>query len=296
MVGLLKKCHSHFKDYQTAEKVDEKSVTIPWAAPSVFGVGTPQRVFGIFGDEDLESGFGNRWIILPYEHYRKPPEQLVPLEMKEPPLALIEGLLALPRRIKPDPGDAKEIILDNPVGFNGGPLRYPLMVVPWGKGAGEVYLAFSREMDAYSEPGKDKHRNELSQRVTENAVRIATNVAVSRGSRVVEVEDIDHGIKLMRHSFEAAVGGFSKYMKRYIEFPQRCDEAIAWIKTMPDGFVSMTEWWRKQGRNAKWGTKETQDVANQLIKERRMKYEESYRRSMKGPAMEGYRFLPDDEE
>ena len=161
-------------------------------------------------------------------------------------------------------------------------------LMPWGEGGWDAYSGFSREMDALTEPGKDKHRSELSRRQTENAVRIATDVAVGRGSRVVEVEDIEWAIVLARHSLETAVGGFEKYMDKYEAFPQKCDSAVAWLKSQPDGFASDSEWYRKLGRSARYGG-DPQAITNQLLREHRIVRVQNFRRGTTGPLMHGYR-------
>jgi hypothetical protein len=64
-------------------------------------------------------------------------------------------------------------------------------------------------------------------RVCENAVRLATILAVGRGSRTVDREDIQWAIRVAERSFDAMVGGVDKYMRKYFEFPKFCDEVLA---------------------------------------------------------------------
>jgi hypothetical protein len=52
----------------------------------------------------------------------------------------------------------------------------------------EAYLEFSRKIDAFED--SDQQRYTLGMRACENAARLATNVAVGRGSRTVDREDI----------------------------------------------------------------------------------------------------------
>jgi hypothetical protein len=281
IIGVLKQCYNAFGYIQTAEKVEEESVRIDWPAVSILGVATPQKFFGALNPADLESGFANRLLILPFEHYRKPPEQTPPDGADEPPKALLDALRALPKRVKPN-------LLDGVPG--GPPAKPPLISIGWGEGAAEVYKAFSREIDALGDG--DQHRNELSQRACENAVRIATIVAVGRGSPFVDCEDIEHGIVLGRQSLEAACGGIEKYMRKYCEFPEFCDRALAWMKAQPDRFAAEWEIQRKFGRSAR-NAYEIDQVIGQLLKERRIV--RAQRQGLSGPAAHGYRAYGDEE-
>jgi hypothetical protein len=90
-------------------------------------------------------------------------------------------------------------------------------------------MAYSREQDALE--ATDKERYVLSMRACENAVRIATIIAVARGSAVVDVPDIECGFALAWRSIDAAIGGAAKYMQRYVEFPKLCDLVLDYIRT-----------------------------------------------------------------
>ena len=88
--------------------------------------------------------------------------------------------------------------------------------MPWGAGAAEAYFAFSRRLDKLIET--DPRRDELSRRGAENAVRLATIVAVGRGANSVDRADIEWAIKLAERSIEAAAGGIERYMREYLDF------------------------------------------------------------------------------
>ncbi len=96
-----------------------------------------------------------------------------------------------------------------------------LVQVGWGRGdAKELYYDHSRKMDR--EETSDRRRYELSMRVCENAVRLATVIAVGRGSTTVEVEDMRWGLALAQQAYEAIVGGVRQYMTEYLHFPKFC--------------------------------------------------------------------------
>lgn len=131
----------------------------------------------------------------------------------DPPQELIDRLHALPRL---------EPILDQKAD---GKLPKPL-VLPWADdGAADAYLEFSKRMDAVQEEGDD-NRRDLSQRVCENSIRIANNIAIGRGERAVWKPDIQFGIQLMEQSFEAVTGGVERYMFERFEFPRMCEAVL----------------------------------------------------------------------
>jgi hypothetical protein len=96
-------------------------------------------------------------------------------------------------------------------------------------GAGQAALLGPHEFA--SAPGFENRRDpkhaELGGRVCENSIRLATIVAVGRGSMIVDRRDMEWARELAKRSYHAAVGGFDKYMREYYEFPQFCEEVLA---------------------------------------------------------------------
>jgi hypothetical protein len=133
-------------------------------------------------------------LILPFASMTRAAEQNPPPGAKEPPSDLIAMLKLLPQA----PDSVLSKTMDG---------RYELYDIPWGPGAGERYLEFSREMDKYE---RNRQRFELSMRACENAVRWATIIAVGRGSPTVDLDDITHAIEISKRSFEAVVGGVER--------------------------------------------------------------------------------------
>jgi hypothetical protein len=253
VIGTLKKCWNSFKSINTANKANELGSRIEWPAPSIIAAATPERFFGALTTQDFESGFINRFLILPFEGHKRPPEQLVPAE--PPPKELIEALTALP--------SSTTKILDRPV--NGG--RPTKLEIGWGdEEAAQLYLTFSREMD-FNEEG-ERRRFELGMRAAENAIRLATIVAIGRGARAIFRDDIAWGILLSRESFQAADGGAERYMHEHFEFPRQCERVAKKFKAA--GFISEPKFYREFGRNQRWGN-ELDRVVTQLKREQRIR-------------------------
>jgi hypothetical protein len=287
VIGLLKKCYNAWEIIITAEKVKEESETIDWPAPSIVGAATPEKFFEALNPSDLESGFANRLMILPFEGYRLPPEQEPEVDLWDLPPALVAGLRALPKQR----AIAKEALLEGVVGPDGKPKpAKPDEVSRADDDAKATYFAFSRELDKLAEG--DEQRYQLSKRACENAVRIATNIAVGRWSPTVNREDITHAIAVARRSHDAACGGIAQYMRQYYEFPKFCERALAWMSEQPDGFATDYEFNRKFRSNAR-ASFDLQNVINQLLREKRIV--RALRTPARGPAAEGYRVLRDGE-
>jgi hypothetical protein len=250
MLGLLKKCYNAWESFDTAETRLHQTVRIDWAALSVVGASTPKAFFSALLPNDVDGGFANRILALPFEGMKRPAEQKVHQGAQDPPRDLIAKLRLLPH--------APDAITEKT--FEGRPGH--LLDIPWGPGAEDRYFELSREMDQYE--GKDDKRHIIGMRVCENSSRFATDVAVGRGSPTVEFEDIDHAIKICMLSFEAMVGGVAKYMKQYYEFPEFCDVIAQAFRQQ--GFISKSKLNRDYFRNMRWGN-ELERVIGQLQKQ-----------------------------
>ena len=203
-LSTLKKCYNGWSDVRTAATAHHDSEIIRCPAPSIIGFGVADRFFQVLEKKDLSGGFVNRLLVLPFEGYRKPPEKMrtVPAE---PPKELIDRLRRLPRLGVLDQVDGKIPEPDK---------------VDWADDdAADVYTAFSRKIDELQERTGDENRRDLSQRICENALRIATNVCVGRGASGVGKRDIEFGLELAERSFEAVVGGVERYMIDTYTFP-----------------------------------------------------------------------------
>jgi hypothetical protein len=272
-LGLLKKTYNAWSMISTAATRHHESVRIDWPALSVVGAATPEAFFGAFLARDVKGGIVNRIVSLPYEGLKRPPEQQVPKGAQEPPRELVAKLKLLPK--------FPDILQRNIDG-----LPTPLDI-PWGPGASECYIEFSREMDK-NEQG-DPQRYELGMRVTENSARFATDIAVGRFSPTVDLEDISHAIAICKLSYEAMLGGITSYMREYFEFPDFCNRVAEEFGERE--FISKRDLNRKFFRNMRMGF-ELDNVVNQLKKQALI--EPAHRTpSTGGPIAEGWRWIGD---
>jgi Protein of unknown function (DUF3987) len=254
--STLKKCYNAWSDVRTAAKAGQDSEVIRSPAPSIIGAGVPTPFFRALQAKDLEGGFVNRLLVLPFEGHKKPPEKMrtVPAD---PPKELIDRLRALPR--------LNLSMLDQRLD---GRIPEPLKIDWADDGAPEVYLEFSRRIDELQSADGDENRKDLSQRVCENAIRIATIVAVGRRARAVGKRDIEFGIELAERGFEAVVGGVERYMFERFEFPRMVE--TVYNKVVAAGGKMSTRDLNRAFRNHQaWGN-ELSRALDQLEKEERI--------------------------
>jgi hypothetical protein len=274
IIGTLKKCYNAFSIQNTAEKVGEEGSRIVWPSPSVVGASTPQKFFGSLKPTDLESGFANRLLTLPSQDMRHSAERQPPRNADVPPKELIAGLKSVYRPVD---------LLALPA--NGLP---PRELVDWGPGAEEVYFRHSRAIDALED--RDPKRHLLGLRSCENAIRAATVIATLRGSKTVDVEDIQHTIELAKHSLATTCSNAEQFVREYYEFPDYCDHVFTTLRLA--GPLSDSQFERKFGRNQRWGGV-LDRVRDQLVRKERIR--RTHWQSGKGPEVQGWEAVPEED-
>jgi hypothetical protein len=252
--STLKKCYNGWSDVRTAAKAGEDSEIIRCPAPSIIGAGVPEAFFAALRSKDLSGGFMNRLLILPFEGHRKPPEKkrTVP---PEPPQELVDRLKALPRLE----------VLDDRLD---GKLPEPISIPFADDGAEEVYFNLSRKMDEVQRTG-NQNQKDLSQRVPEQAARVATNIAVGRGARAVWKPDMEFAEDFVMKSFDAMNGGVEKWMREHLEFPRFCEAVYNKILSAKE--MTRRELKRTFRNNQAWGN-ELDRALDQLVEEERISF------------------------
>jgi hypothetical protein len=262
----------------------DKSETINHPAVSIVGACTPEALFEALRPSDVEGGFANRLMLLPFEGFKRPPEREAPEGSEEPPASLVGEL----RRLLP----AKASILDSRADEEVGQVRpEDREKIVWdSEEAKAAYFEFSREVDQWED--KDRQRFELGMRAAENAVRCATDVAAGCFSPTVDVGDIEWALRWSRVSFEAAVGGVNKYMNQYFEFPKLCEKVEEKIGEA-GGFMSHRDLRRAFRKYMRRGD-ELDKVLVHLVREGRLR-EGQGKKGKTGPAPQGYWLVDADE-
>jgi hypothetical protein len=183
-------------------------------------------------------------------------------------------------------GDQKEDELEKKLtGKSKKPKTRPTKVVQlgWGLGAEAVYDAVVEEMIALAQT--DPKHEKLGMRVAENAVRLATVVAIGRGAMTIDRRDIEWAVALVKLSFKAACEGVDRYVRDYFDLQRFCDEVLAKIAEH-GGARSIRDLKRDFRGNQRVG-KELQTAIDQLKAEERIEWVELNPGS--GASSPGYR-------
>jgi hypothetical protein len=285
-MGHFKRLYNSWQIFKTAESMKDETVMINHPALSIVGACTAQAFFEALRPADVEGGFANRAMLLPFEGFRRPPERDVPEGAEDPPPKLVEELKEL---LGPRPSILGMKSSDFTDG-GGAPPVDPAQrsKIEWGsQQAKDAYYAFSKEVDGWQE--KDKRKFELSMRAAENAERCSTIVAGGCFSSTVDAADIDWALRWSRVSADAADGGVKKYMHNYFEFPKFCEEVAERISQ--EGFMSNRDLSRAFRRNMKHGH-ELDKVLAHLVKEGRVNACD--RKGPTGPTAQGYKIADEN--
>lgn len=280
--GKLKEAWNPWTWMGTGERSEVSADSVDWPCPSFVGACTPRRYFASLKPGDLETGFANRILILPFEGIRLPPEVDVPIVADIPPQELVaefEALLAMKR--------AEQDMMNVAVG--GLPARKP---VGWASSsAKDVYFQLSRKMDRLQDG--DPLRFEMCRRTTEHAVRWATNVAVGDNRWAVDQDDMAWAVGIAERSLDAACGGVEKYMRTYLDGPELCDKILEKLglqtKTHPPFWRSEVNLERDFGRSTKW-LGQLKGAIDQLRREERITRANG-RDGERGPEAKGWKLL-----
>jgi hypothetical protein len=279
IMGHLKRLYNSWELFKTAESVRDESVVINHPAFTIVGACTPQAFFEVLTPRDVEGGFANRVMLLPFEGLKRAPERDVPEGAEEPPKELLAELaLLVPPASDPYSQKVSEIDVAPPVE------KQDRVIISWENAAAKAeYFKFSQEIDGFEET--DKRRFELGMRATENAARCATIIAAGCFSKTVNEGDIGWALRWSRVSLEASYGGIAKYMREYYEFPKFCERVTEFIREQ-GGFAASRDLDRKFRSNMKYGH-ELEKALAQLQKEGII--ERASRPSRSGPAAQGWR-------
>jgi hypothetical protein len=289
LIGHFKKLYNSWEIVITAESMKDESVVINHPAVSIIGACTAQAFFEALKPADVEGGFANRVMLLPFEGIKRPPERDVPDGADEPPKSLVAELKQLWGDMLDRPSDQ---VINKAEGEIAPPIasNHRKKIGFGGREAKDAYFEFSREVDRWQD--RDKSKFELGIRGTENAVRCATIVAGGCFSGTVDHPDMEWALRWSRVSCEAAEGGVKKYMNDYYVFPRFCERVAEFIGQQRDEFATERDLTRSFRRHMKQGY-ELDRATAQLVKEGII--ERASRRGERGPAAEGWRIRHDAE-
>jgi hypothetical protein len=190
-------------EWQGSMKVGKQHIVVYGPAFSIFGTSTPKTFFTSLKSKQVSSGFVNRHLLF---NVGRGAEELADEErdMFSIPDWLAEALKEVAGEVAP---------LDNRPLKNGLHIVRDWRRIGWGEGARVKWRGYWGRLRKL--PTEEKR--EIWARCAEMALRMATIVAVYRGSDLVEVEDLDWSIALAEHSTTQIEAGVDKHMLETLE-------------------------------------------------------------------------------
>jgi hypothetical protein len=237
ILGDLKKYHTSYDQDVTETTVERDSVRIMAAHPTLFMTGTPEGFYQMIHRPEYTGGFMNRLVVGPVEDdlpekesdevildTSRPDELIERLKALLPKVSILQRPIGKPKKgIRGQAGETEEVL-------DGEWLPDPHPIEWDSKAAEDLWKGFRDEMNT-ERRSSDFNRQHLNQRVSENAIRIATTHAVGRDGikAKVTVEDMELGIALMRLSFKTACAQSEKHNAIKFDMPDMCEEIMAFM-------------------------------------------------------------------
>lgn len=190
-----------YKPYATPQWAQKASQTIHAPAMSLFGASTFEQFYNAMSGGSLEDGTLNRFITV--GSAVRPPR-------KRPPPFDLHGAAALAKRLEAvytAAGDFSGSWRNNP-SMNPENVEDGLIELEWGTGAKERFEEISDDLeDRMFDPSVAP----FITRVMEQSVRLATIVAIGKGSSLVSCHDLEWGYSLASQSATFMQVGFQEY-------------------------------------------------------------------------------------
>jgi hypothetical protein len=184
-------------------------VTVFGPALSIFGDSTEAKLIKGLTKEEMANGFLNRWLL--FDIGKGAPERVEP---KYAWTQIPSPLQKLLKEVAGDPAPSKglrKLVLRTPDGSHEAVVQ-DMTRLTWGAGAKELWLAFEKETRA-----KSTEKRELWIRAPEQAVRLGTVLAYYRGSLVVEVEDWQWALAVVRYSMAILERSLGEHQREELE-------------------------------------------------------------------------------
>jgi hypothetical protein len=231
--------------YPTPSSKNNPSVLIYAPSPSLVGTSTVESFYGATRESQLPGGFLNRMVVI--EEKQKTQQNPSHKINLEPPKELRAQFSPLFK-----PRSKLDELLKAPaedIKMNVGVKFKPEIVVGWGLGAQAIF----NELDQKTRNANksDPLRDQLFMRVPENAIRLATIVAVGRGSRTVDAADIEWAHALALESAESMHAGFVKYSTDPLVFAGLVQRGKDMLRAAPDRCMTVRDFKRKIERHLK---------------------------------------------
>jgi hypothetical protein len=196
-------------EWVSTKKKGKEMTPVHNVAFAMFGASTENALFRTLKKKEVASGFVNRWVL--WNVGRGALERVKPkYDWFAFPSWLAKALKAIAGE---EPVKAEEIRLVLKAKDGNEVALRDYRRIGWEPGAEERWFAFEKRIRGL--PSLEDR--ELWVRAPENAIRIATVLAVFRGSQVVEIEDLEWAIDVVEGSIRELVRGLDKFMIERLE-------------------------------------------------------------------------------
>jgi hypothetical protein len=180
----------------------EKQEPIYAPAVTVFGTSTPSDFWGAFGSDEITNGFLNRWTAI--STTKKTPRRQPTANTNNVPTEIVHGLAEIFYLGTGEEPLSRSNKLD----------KFPHIVVPWRDAEAEkTFAEFEAEVEALAE-ANDGELDPYYGRTAEQAIRIATIVALGRDKlkAQVTVADVKYGKAVALASARSMIAGCGRYI------------------------------------------------------------------------------------
>ena len=202
-------------------KVGKEMKPVHGPAFALFGASTEGKFIRAITKEEVSNGFVNRMLL--FNIGRGARERIEP---KYSWLTIPDWLAAALKSAAGDPAPPDKMKLMLP----GGAVLRDFRRIGWGSGTKELWLAFEKEIRGM--PSVDDR--ELWIRAPEYALRLTTVVAVFRGSAIVEIEDWNWGLAVVKYSMRQLVNALREGMSEDLD-------QVDLVETVRKEFIKKTK-------------------------------------------------------
>jgi hypothetical protein len=198
--------HSPQATWKGSIKVKKKMIEVYGPAFSIFGASTEPALYRALKSRQISGGFVSRHLVAKADNAGRGAERMV-----DPKYSWVACPKWLKKALKEVAGPPAP--LDNSPKILGQWVAWDWLRIGWGPGAKERW--FDYEYKVRSKPSGEER--DVWIRVPEMALRIATIVAVFRGSDVVDLEDLEWAIGVAEHSATQIVEGLGSHYSEDME-------------------------------------------------------------------------------
>ncbi|MDY8108272.1 PriCT-2 domain-containing protein [Fulvimarina sp. 2208YS6-2-32] len=194
---------ANFDQARTAEWADREGIALSAPHLSLFGASTHEQFYTALENGAVADGTLNRFLIVEGE---RRPKFVDPQAQRDlVPKSLIDQIKDIYNA-----SGTMHASQRNNADFDPTTAPDSMVNMTWGQGAGDAWKKYRKQVEDLM--SDDPAQADLRGRTAEMAVRIATIVAIGRGSETVDLEDLQYGMTLASRSADTMIAGAADFM------------------------------------------------------------------------------------